>query len=609
LLFIPQRKLSFAITAAILCATLVLQYLMLTVYITISASGVFYPFAFLVALFLGFRPALVHIFGTFLSGYFLIYEPQFQIAWKGYDQSARMLIYVVTSVLVAFIVERGRRAERALLQAKQEAETSRKRMQDFFSRAPVPLATLQGPDHRYELANAAYLQLVGMPQSIVGRTVSEVLPGISPDLIKILDDVYRTGERFVGKEFPVVLDWHHNGKPFPKFIDFMYEPIPDGIMVIAYDLSDAVTARMEVEESESKIRSFAEAMPQMAFIADKDGSLEYFNRRWYDFVGMPKNETEGWNWQGKVHHPDDEARTLEVWLHSLRTGELYEIEYRLRRHDGQYRWHLGRAIPVRNSRGEILRWFGTNTDIHDQKTTQEALASAVKSRDDFLSVAAHELRTPVTALLLQSQLRHRQLLKRNEPYDLPTLNSMFEQDQRQVLRLSHLMNDILDVTSLEKDRVESHLEKHNLVGFASGVAERMQPLFSAKGVSLSLQFPDSLEAVFDPLRLERAVSNLLTNALKYGEGKPVRLCISSSEDEACIEVIDHGPGIAPGDQARIFERFERAVSNKDISGLGLGLFIAREIVESCRGQLELESSVGNGACFRIKLARHIEPKL
>lgn len=139
------------------------------------------------------------------------------------------------------------------------------------------------------------------------------------------------------------------------------------------NITERKKAEMELQESEVRFRSFAEAMPQMAFLADAQGQIFYFNQRHYEYFGIPPDQ-DAYHWEGQnLHHPDDIQKTIELWSRSVETGVLYQIEYRLRRADGTYRWHLGRAVPLRNSQGEILQWLGTNTDIHEQKIANQKL--------------------------------------------------------------------------------------------------------------------------------------------------------------------------------------------------------------------------------------------
>jgi two-component system sensor histidine kinase VicK len=574
----------------------------------VPSLGAFYPAVFAAAYFLGLGPAVLVTLLTSSAAAYLFYFPEHNLSQGFTVDAIRHGMYILNSIATSYFLNRARMARGELLRAKAESDFSKRRLDEFFEKAPIPIAVLSGPEFRFELANAQYQALLGPTRQLVGRTVAEAIPELSSEISEVLRRVYRTGERFVGKEYPLALDWEFRGKVYLRYLNFIYEPLrgangTEGIMVFAYDVSELVQHRMALEESEQQLRAYAEAMPQMAFIAGADGSIIYFNARWYAYVGAEPGVTEGWDWQNRpIHHPDDLEPTLHTWRESLRTGKPYEVQYRLRRHDGEYRWHLGRATPARNREGEIIRWFGTNTDIHEQKLVQEELARAVRARDDFLAVAAHELRTPVTALLLQSQLRRRLLSRQGHAYfGEERLNEMFAQDQRQADRLARLMDDILDVSQLSRDRFVLRLAELNIGAFAAEIAEKMRPAFVAKGVALEVTAAPSLTVPADAARMERAIANLLSNALKYGDRSPVTISVEETGTGVCLAVSDRGPGIAAADQERIFRRFERANGSVDISGLGLGLYITREIVEAHGGTLTLESEAGVKTTFRIFL--------
>lgn len=607
-MFEPRQQLRrYGIAGAVAAAFLLFQY-GLVVWSGVPSLGVFYPAIFACAYFLGLGPAVLVTLLTSAVTSVTFYTPDYGYAADLAANLVRHGIYVFNSLVSAWMLNRARLYREASNRARDEADRSRRRLDDFFNKAPIPIAVLNGPDFRFELANQEYLKLLGPTRKLVGRTVAEAIPELSSEIGEVLRRVHQTGERFVGQEYPIELDWEYTGRVYKKYLNFIYEPLrgPAGtedIIVYAYDVSELVANRKALEESEQRIRAYAEAMPQLAFIADGDGAILYYNARWYNYIGLEPGETEGWNWRDRpIHHPDDLASTIQLWQDSLATGKPYEVQYRLRRHDGEYRWHLGRATPVRNREGEIVRWFGTNTDIHEQKLVQEELSRAVRARDDFLSVAAHELRTPVTALLLQSQLRSR-LLKRqgSEHFTAERLAEMFAQDQRQADRLARLMDDILDVSQLTRDRFTLQLADLSLNALAADVAERLRPLFTAKDINLVLETNHHVHATVDAVRVERAISNLLLNALKYGDGSPVTLRVAEEAGAPVLAVEDHGPGIAPADRDRIFRRFERANITPDLTGLGLGLYITRDITEAHGGQLTVESEPGVRTAFTIRL--------
>lgn len=577
--------------------------------LNLGLAGLVYPAAFLTAALFGFWPAVLEILLTSLITYFVAFPPRFTLDWRTPDDTVRLAIYAVTAIAISWFLERGRRTKADSLRAQHDSESHRQRLDDFFTKVPTPVAVLMGPELRFELANAEYERLIGAGRSIAGLTVPEVFPDLPSSLEQVLPNVLATGERFAANEYPLTISWGRSGEPQTKILNFIYEPlrnragIVEGIMVFAYEVTELVRAREAVLESERQSRAYAEAMPQMAFIADAAGNISYFNQRWYEYIGLPPGETEGWGWKNyPLHHPEDLEHTLEVWNAALRTGKPYEVEYRLRRHDGIFRWHLGRAIPVRDQHGAILRWFGTNTDIHDQKLAQEELAFAVRSRDEFLSVAAHELRTPVTSFLLQTQIRQRQLERVGRDYFSETrLKEMVQQDHRQALRLARLMDDILDVSLLARKNLELRLQQLDLGAFTQDVCEQLRPTFVERNVELHVHTVPGVLVHLDPPRLERALTNLLTNALKYGNRTPVTVTVNADGKWACVAVADRGPGIAPADHERIFGRFERAVTSLDASGLGLGLFISREIAIAHHGSLSVRSEPGHGATFEIRL--------
>jgi PAS domain S-box-containing protein len=173
----------------------------------------------------------------------------------------------------------------------------------------------------------------------------------------------------------------------------LYEPFreADGsitaILAVAIDVTDQVKSRMKVEKSNQELKFVTDFMPQMVWATQPDGYHDFYNKRWYDYTGLTYEQSKDTGWNTALH-PDDQERAWQVWRHSLETGDPYEIEYRFRRFDGTYRWFLGRALPLRDERGTILKWYGTCTDIDDQKKTAEKLEQS-EARTRLAVEAAH----------------------------------------------------------------------------------------------------------------------------------------------------------------------------------------------------------------------------
>jgi PAS domain S-box-containing protein len=263
-------------------------------------------------------------------------------------------------------------------EAMQAVVDNAERLRQLFQLAPGFMCVMRAPEFIFDMVNPAYTRLLG-GRALVGRTVAEALPEIAPHYIELLDRVYRSGEPFTGEGMALRLRGA-DGAPAPvRFVDAVLQPIrePDGhisgIFVQGADVTEAKQAQDALRASEAQFRTFAQAVPNHVWTAAPDGRLDWFNDRVSEYTGATEGRLTGEAWVAVVH-PADRAGTLARWSEALTAGTPYENEFRLRRADGLYRWHLGRARPIRDADGQITRWIGTNTDIEDQKMAAEALA-------------------------------------------------------------------------------------------------------------------------------------------------------------------------------------------------------------------------------------------
>ncbi|MEJ5990510.1 hybrid sensor histidine kinase/response regulator [Ramlibacter sp. PS3R-8] len=236
------------------------------------------------------------------------------------------------------------------------------------------------------------------------------------------------------------------------------------------------------------------------------------------------------------------------------------------------------------------------------QAAQAELQRAVNMRDDFMSLIAHELRNPLNSVYLQAQLR-RKMLAGARPPDPQAMLKMVERDERQIRSMVRLLDDMLDVSRARTGHLAIVPGSFDLAASARAVVEAIQAQAEGSGVSLTLAAPQALPMVGDEFRVEQVITNLLTNALRYGQGKPVAVTVGTREheSEAFVSVRDQGMGIAQADQERIFEQFERTDGVSQIAGLGLGLYIARQIAQAHQGRLEVRSAPGDGAEFILSL--------
>lgn len=233
----------------------------------------------------------------------------------------------------------------------------------------------------------------------------------------------------------------------------------------------------------------------------------------------------------------------------------------------------------------------------------EMLKEAVKSRDDFLSIASHELKTPLTSLKIQTHIRKRKIGEFNlGDAEYEQLYKMFTSDDRQVDRLNRLIDDMLDISRINSGRLILHKEEINLKEVLYEIVDRFHNQYPSQIIDIQFDRDEPVFGLWDHLRLEQVFVNLLTNAIKYGQKQPIEVTLERIGGNLVrVGIRDYGPGIATEDQKRIFKRFERAVSANEVSGLGLGLFIAEEIVDLHRGRIWVDSKRGFGATFFVEL--------
>jgi hypothetical protein len=373
------------------------------------------------------------------------------------------------------------------------------------------------------------------------------------------------------------------------------------------DISAAKTATQALQESETRFRTIIEAMPQMVWSTRPDGYHEYYNRRWYDFTGVPVGSTDGEGWENVVH-PQDQDRAWNVWRHCLDTGEPYETQYRLRHHSGEYRWALGRALPMRDESGQITRWFGTCTEIHDQKMAEDALREAARRKDDFLAMLAHELRNPLAPISAAAELMEM------VQFDKERIKQTSKVISRQVRHMMALVDDLLDVSRVTRGLVTIDKQPQDLKLIVANALEQVMPLLETKRHRLTMALASDTAIVLgDEKRLVQVLTNLLNNSVRYTpEGGDIHLAIDVQGERIVLRVKDNGIGMAPELQPHVFDLFTQADRSADRAqgGLGVGLALVKSLVELHGGDVRCSSEgIGKGSEFIVTLPRLPEGRM
>lgn len=351
-----------------------------------------------------------------------------------------------------------------------------------------------------------------------------------------------------------------------------------------------------LRKSNEHFRQLAELLPEKVTHADPQGNLNYYNQSWLDYTGLNLQELRRNGWF-RIMHPEDRKEVIKRWKKAMKTGENFEMEMRCLNKDNQYKWHLNRTIPVNDENGEIKMWIGATTEI--QKIKEEE-----KRKEGFLKLVSHELKTPVTSIkgyvqLLLSMLKDPKKI----PLDSLPLEPSLERIDTQIGRLTRLISEMLDLSRIEENKLE--LNKEN-ISINELVDETVQDInFTDTDHKIHIRHKYHCNIRADKDRVGQVLINFVTNAIKYSpENKDIEVTIEKAlKNQVAVSIRDKGIGIAKRDQKEIFKRFHRIAgkNQETYSGLGIGLFLAHEIIDRHDGEIRVESKLGEGAVFTFTL--------
>lgn len=518
------------------------------------------------------------------------------------------------------------------VESREEIEYVRNRLHSMVATAPIGMTILKGRNLVVEIANAQMLEVWHREKDqVMGKPIWEIFPELEAREFKaLMNSVFETGKPV---KIPEVLSPHPEKV---SYIDLSYYPIFDqngraeSILVTVIDITELVNNRKSIEQNQydlqaineellasneellssndhlEKVRNELEltmlevsanenrfsfmlnAIPQQVWTADPDGALAYVNDVVCEDFGFTKAEIVGHGWQEFIH-PEDIGSCLEKWKAALSSGQEYMIEFRLRFADGEYYWHLGRAIPLIEEGGVTL-WLGTNTNIQVQKQNEEI-------KDEFLSIASHELKTPLTTIKAFNQL----MIRANKAEGM---DKYIKKSAEQIYRLEKLITDLLDVTKINAGKMSYNMETFNFGEMITSSVESMQ--HTALNHELILNEYVDINYLGDRCRLEQVIHNFLSNAIKYSpNGKKVIISYFIDQKNIIVSIKDFGIGIAKDKLSKLFDRYYR-VDNTAMrfEGLGLGLFISSEILKRHQGNFWIDSTEGEGSTFYFGLPIH-----
>lgn len=383
------------------------------------------------------------------------------------------------------------------------------------------------------------------------------------------------------------------------------------------DVTERQRRDLELRESQERFQAMANLIPQLAWMARPDGFIFWYNQRWHDYTGMTSEEMQGWGWQ-KVHDPAELPGVTARWQLALASGESWEDTFPLRRHDGEFRWHLSRARPFRDGTNEVVLWFGTNTDVtgdRERAQERERLLEAERAaraeteragrmKDEFLATLSHELRTPLNAILGWATI-----LGGGSEDGAPLAPDVAEGlaiIERNARAQNQIIEDLLDMSRIISGKVRLDVQRLDLAAVLEAAVETVRPAAAARNIRLhAVLDPRATPVSGDPNRLQQIFWNLLGNAIKFTpKGGRVQVVLGRVDSHLEVGVTDTGQGIAAEFLPHVFERFRQAdgATTRAHGGLGLGLAIVKQLVELHGGTVRVASAgAGLGSTFTVAL--------
>jgi PAS domain S-box-containing protein len=489
----------------------------------------------------------------------------------------------------------------------------------------------QPADYRFLETNPVFGQQTGLKEA-TGKTARELVPDLEARWFKVYGEVSLTGEatRFVEESRAM-------GRWFEVYAFRLGDNESRRVAVLFTDITRRKQAEAELQTSELNFRTFADNIQNLAWMANADGWIYWYNQRWYEYTGTTLETMQGWGWE-KVHHPGHRDRVVDFVKEAWGKGKTWELTFPLKGADGEYRWFLTRAYAVKDAKGQVIRWIGTNTDVDDQKRAEAALAGREREAqtlaeelaaaneelraaneeiqsaneelgdtnrqlsrinsdlDNFVYTASHDLKAPILNIEGLLKALERQLngtISQSE-----SVRKIYELLYNSVNRFKATIQDLTEVARISKESTEdvAHIP---LAEVLTEVLLDLQLQLEEAGAQIAVKL-DGESVQFSRKNLKSILYNLLSNAVKYrSPDRQLRVGIASRVQEGYLELVveDNGLGIDMRQEEKIFALFKRLHNHVD--GTGIGLYMVKKMLENATGKIKVESKVGVGSTFRV----------
>jgi len=482
----------------------------------------------------------------------------------------------------------------------QEQKTQRRiiesenRFRNMMDQAPVAMAVFRGKKMQVSKANKSMLEMMGKTEDIIGKDLLQVMPELKGQpILAILSDVFETGIPYFGYDLPFHIQ--RNGVQEEAYFDFSCTPLLEegkitGVLEVAAEVTERVKARKNLLEREALFRGITAASPTALWITDKAGNISYVNETWIKWTGKPLEKHLGTGWLDAVSK-DDLKKAYTSFTDDFTNRRYHESHFRVVHTNGQERWVVCTGNPQFDEENNFKGFIGACVDITEQKQLQ-------RQKDDFLGIASHELKTPVTSIKAYAQVLEMMFRREGDTKKADMLGKL----DKQVNRLSSLITDLLDVTKIHTGKMQFNETSIDFNRLSEDIIEDVQHTSSKHIIKKQLEFKGMIFG--DMERISQVITNLLTNAIKYSPDANeiiIHTMQKGSSVQLCVQ--DFGIGISQDKKDRVFEQFYRVSGSKEhtFPGLGLGLYISSEIVKRLNGKIWVNSVEGKGSTFCFSL--------
>lgn len=508
--------------------------------------------------------------------------------------------------------------------ARKRVEESEQQVRSFVESAPMPIGVYVGREMRIQFANKSIIDAWGKGKEVIGKLYSEVLPELANQgIFDQLNNVYTTGKPYHAKNQKIIFE--NNGELQTHYFNYSFTPLYHtngsiyGVMNTAANVTDLIIAHQqiaafaeEVKESEQRFRIMADAAPNLVWALHPDSSIRYVNKSFLDFLGISLDQFISENWMPYIH-PEDLEPTIESITEAIRTNQLFAMELRMRRHDGNYRWLLSQGSPSYFPNGDLYGYVGSAIDITDLKEAKEALAlqnvqltRTNNDLDNFVYTASHDLRTPITNIEALSSLLKDELLDTN------ALNSDSENLLNRVIdsvhRFKRTLDDLTQISRLQKDLKDGlPVENLHIPEVYQEIIADLCHYHNCNPYVIHTNFQVSTIS-FSRKNFRSILYNLISNAIKYhAPDRPgvIEVNTFAENNVMVLQIKDNGLGMSKRQQEKLYTMFKRF--HDHVEGTGIGLYMVKRIIENTGGFIFVNSEEGIGTEFKVYFKDNVVP--